>query len=108
MKVTLEIAFWADAPTQKVIFDSQAVTLKPAMKAESQNVIVFKPHPMSLYCYRLSTELITKISAPRHHLLSFVEAVRWFAHFANAGGDARNMLCCARCEHTDLRTQDGV
>jgi protocatechuate 3,4-dioxygenase beta subunit len=51
---------WGDAPTQKVIFDSQTVTLKPTMDAGSQNTIAFKPHPMASIQGDLRLENVTR------------------------------------------------
>ncbi|MDT7812605.1 MAG: hypothetical protein QOJ42_2521, partial [Acidobacteriaceae bacterium] len=51
---------WGDAPTQKVIFDSQTVTLKAAMEVGSQNSIVFKPHPMASIQGEVLLENVTR------------------------------------------------
>jgi len=51
---------WGDASTQKVIFDSQTVTLKVAMDIASQNSIVFKPHPMASIQGEVLLENVTR------------------------------------------------
>lgn len=51
---------WGDAPTQRVIFDSQMVTLKPAMKPDSQNLVVFTPHTKANIQGELRLDNITR------------------------------------------------
>jgi hypothetical protein len=51
---------WGDAPTQRVIFDSQVVTLQPAIQSGAETLITFRPHAMASLEGDVRLEKITR------------------------------------------------